>query len=1067
MTTALATATAQALHTGCEEAKLQAPTLQVLLGECVTFRKTGCALAWWLVNAGSWKHLDGITWEWFQAMLKTSFAGARTPALAKGATYPMREGELCEFVETARTAQLSDATSDEFVTNWSYTAWVYLCLSSLNVLAGGPALLQPGRWTQVQLQAVRAVGNGVARRCSREESPSAVTLSEWQKDMQNRSVGYGGEEISVCHALTWDQVCVSLPPESHGGSIDALDWVGSRTKEFLLNPKLLLKPENEVILPRMPGRVHMDERDKLKIASELVKRKICDWVPLASVHQHQGVKVLNGLFGVSKPGTLQDGRPILRLIMNLTGSNATQLQLEGGCDTLPGITSWQSIVLDQGEEVVLFQSDMSAAFYLFKIPSVWKPHLAFNLVVPGCDLGLSTDSTPFALCCSVIPMGWLNSVGIMQEISEALVRQGGLNTGNQIFRGRPLPIWMNDVLAAASTEDRSWFHVYLDNFCASERLVPGQSSDKGLLCHQAAEDAWAAAGVISSEKKRVSAASRITELGAQIDSESRSLGMSLERIQKLVSGTLWMLSLKFINRKHLQIMAGRWMFALQFRRPSMCIFQSVWRLITGGERVTEKLRLEVRRELLQMVFISPLLLCNLGAEVEPHIVATDASERGAAVASSGQLTSEGMDFLLATRKLELGGVTTPQPFLIISLFNGVGGAFRCYDLLSCLPAGRIAVECDQGANRICSRRWPGTLFVTDVKEVDRAMVASWSRKFLNVQEVHVWAGFPCTDLSMAKYQRLNLAGPNSSLFWEVPRIVKLVQEEFGAYVQTKYALENVASMDQHAAETISQELGIVPYLLDPSGAVPMRRPRFAWVSEKLEATFSDLQVFPKKYWNEVVVEAEYPPTSSWIEPDHVWEGESQGAIFPTCMKSIPRLRPPPRPAGLQKCSQQCIERWTNDSYRYPPYQYDWKFLITTDTSWRLLSAEEKELLLGRTNHTGSDVRDVASKPCSARAGLPCRSDCPGVSELAGCDGVLQEPPGPAPSTLGRQPINLPRRGRTCGRCGNFSSAGLGRDFEGVKEQSWGHMEVSSRAHGWRNTDWARKWWNLMDSVGKI
>ena len=411
-------------------------------------------------------------------------------------------------------------------------------------------------------------------------------------------------------------------------------------------------------------------------------------------------------------------------------------------------------------------------------------------------------------------------------------------------------------------------------------------------------------------------------------------------------GTVWLLSQKFIHRKHLQIMAGRWVFVLQFRRPAMSGLHHVWKLIASTQHVTHRLRSLVRQELFQLVLLAPVLHCNLGAGVENHVVVTDASESGCAIASSGQLTPQGMDFLQATQKNEANGITTPQPILVISLFNGIGGAFRSYDIVGCLPMGRIAVECDSGANRICARRWPGTIFITDVREVDRALVRSWSRKYLQVEEVHVWAGFPCTDLSRVKFQRLNLEGPNSSLFWEVPRVLDLVQEEFGTSVKVKHALENVASMDEAAARDISQAIGSTPYLLDPCGAVPMRRPRFAWLSERLEETFADIEIVEHRYWNEVKATAPYPPTEVWIEPGHTWEGERDGAIFPTCMKAIPRERPPPRPAGISRCSKACLLRWEGDNFRYPPYQYEWKYLISTESTWRLLSACEKELLLG-------------------------------------------------------------------------------------------------------------------------
>jgi hypothetical protein len=197
-----------------------------------------------------------------------------------------------------------------------------------------------------------------------------------------------------------------------------------------------------------------------------------------------------------------------------------------------------------------------------------------------------------------------------------------------------------------------------------------------------------------------------------------------------------------------------------------------------------------------------------------------------------------------------------------------------------------------------------------------------------------------------KFNRANLRGTNSKLFWEIPRIEQLIQEEFGPEVVVKSAVENVASMDEGACQEISEERGYWPYHLDPVNAVPMKRPRFAWVSESLEGVFPDISFHSKRYWTEVRAEADYPNTEQWLEPEHEWAGEKVGATFPTCMKAIVRQQPPPRPAGLEKCNSLTIQRWTEDSFRYPPYQYDWKYIISTPSTWRLLSAEEKELLLG-------------------------------------------------------------------------------------------------------------------------
>ena len=751
--------------------------------------------------------------------------------------------------------------------------------------------------------------------------------------------------MDSCHVLTWEQVVPALPPEEHGGCIDALDWVGPQTRSFLLNPERLLKHESDVKLPRLPGRVHMLESDKIKISLELVRRRVCDWIPVSSVYEIQGHKVLNGVFGVRKTTLLSDGRPILRFIMNLTGSNSTQEQLEGGCNSLPSITSWQSIVVENSERLSLFQSDMCSAFYLFRLPGCWKKHLCFNIVLDGSLINL-TPGVSYALCCSVIPMGWLNSVGIMQEISENLLHRAKLNSLGQVMRGKNLPLWFNAVLDEAVQTDKCWWHVYLDNFCAGERLVPQESALWGKACHQAAESAWREAGVVSSEKKRIADATVVTELGADIDGENLTLGVGLEKLMKIVVASLYLLAQPMLNKKHLQIVLGRWMFVMQFRRPGMSFFDKCWKVIGGSERVTSQMRQVIRGELWDAISCCFLLHCNLGAPCSDSIAASDASETGGAFAIAKELSDEGRDFLRAAEAMEKteGGIAVP--ILVISLFNGIGGCFRAYDLAGILPLGRIACELDSGCNRVSQRRWPGTIFVKDVRSIDRELVRSWVRRFLKVVEIHLWSGSPCNDLSSARANRLNLEGPSSGLFFEVPRIWKLLEEEFGEEVIVKNLLENVASMDQQAALEISEAMGTFPYKVDCVGAVPMRRPRFAWSSIGLEGVFPDVTITQERYWREVTALSEYPLTSSWLEPGFQWEGEAQGSVFPTCMKALPRKRPPEKPAGLNRCTQPCLQRWHEDKFRYPPYQYSAEFILTSVSSWRLLSAEEKELLLG-------------------------------------------------------------------------------------------------------------------------
>lgn len=352
----------------------------------------------------------------------------------------------------------------------------------------------------------------------------------------------------------------------------------------------------------------------------------------------------------------------------------------------------------------------------------------------------------------------------------------------------------------------------------------------------------------------------------------------------------------------------------------------------------------VRRELFRAICLSPLFFTSLSAGISPCITASDASGTGGAWATSSSLTDEGKNFVEAIHLLEEEGECAP--ILVISLFNGIGGAFRCYDVAGIPVAGRISFDISREANRVTSKAWPSALIYQDVKSITPKLVEEWSLKFTTIEEVHVWAGFPCVDLSSVRADRLNLEGPQSRLVHEIPRVVGLCKEGFGKCVVVKSVVENVASMDESAAREISLLLGSCPYRMDSADAVPMHRPRYAWSSETLEEKIAGVLVEDRSYWKEVSAPAVYPPTSSWIQDGFHWEGESTGAIFPTCMKCIARVAPPKNPAGLHKCDDAAVSRWRADSFRYPPYQYKHQYLITTKQSWRLLSPPERELLLG-------------------------------------------------------------------------------------------------------------------------
>lgn len=922
-------------RTSCS--RLRTATWADILGSCLSISQTGCCLAWLLVNAEELAVFQQNS-KWVESVFAF---GAWPRARRRRQALPIGEGDLRSLREQLESHSLEEVRASNFTTKWSETAWTMLACFACNSLAGHQRPLTAGPWTKMEKKMAAAVGAST-KRLMAHGGVTNTELVSLEKELKSRRVSYTGEEIGVCHVLTLEQVLPSLPPSEHGGAIDILKYVSKSTRYFLCNPQKMVVKDTGQDLPKLQGKIHVEKGNEIFLAKELVRRNVCRWIPLSKVLQYRGQRVLNGLFGVEKPTVLPSGKSVLRLIMNLVPSNAVLKSFQGAVQNLPHITSWMSTVLEDGQQLKVWQSDMTNAFYLFRIPDSWGPLLSFNIVASGQEIGNGSADEQFALSCAVLPMGWASSVAIMQEASEQILELGSLPQEEQLSRGRLLPTWMAGIMDEAKRTERSWWHVYLDNFAAGEVTKDFEHGLGGDRLHQLAERAWAEAGVQSSAKKRKSAVMDAQELGAFLDGQGQWMGASPDRLLRLIQATLVLLKEPHLSKKLTQVVAGRWVHVLQFRRPAMSLLEATWTFISS-KKFELALTRKVRRELFSCCCAVPLLHTFLGAGVSEVMTASDASQKGGAVGISRELTTVGKDFTSASIQ-EKNAVQSE--ILLVSLFNGIGGAIRCYDILGVSPRAIIAYDTHGPANRVTGKRWPHAELHSDVRSITEEVVDGWYRKTVPLEEVHLWAGFPCTDLSSAKAGREGLRGEASGLFWEVVRVKELLKRRAPAHVVVKFVAENVASMDKNECSTITEELEVFPYWLNSSDAVPMNRPRLCWTSEEIEGVLDGLTFEEKSHWTEVRAPAPYPEETQWLTEGACWPGGADGTVFPTAMKAIVRHRPPPRPAGLNRCDNDTLNRWRADKYRFPPYHYLEQFVVWNGARWRLTNSSERELLLG-------------------------------------------------------------------------------------------------------------------------
>eukprot|EP00435_Cladocopium_sp_Y103_P016319 s2345_g4.t1 len=913
-----------------------------MAGSCSTFGSAGRAILWTLLNFPRLeKEMD------VSAALRTTILGktAGADAMHRGVAnrhrplLPLPLDEASLIGAEAQSMQFEDFVHAPSSRQRDEDTWVALSILAINAGAGYGRAFLAKKASKAQVLALAAVRNSV-RRVLPEDLRLERSLPEAEKELASRFVTYTGEEVPKMQKLTIAQALPALPPQTHGGSIDARALVCEGTRWFLEHPEesLLDQPTPGV---KLQAKVHVDPLEALDLFKLLVSRNICCWVPDCDVLVRNGQQVLSGMFAVGKGTFLPTGEEVQRIIMNLIPSNACFRHSQGGTAELPSITQYLSLVLQADQKVAYFQSDMTSAFYLFRIPSAWNSMMAFNIAFKGSDINMSPDVW-YRPSCAVIPMGWSSAVSVMQELAEKLTCIARLPASHRVRRSAPVPAWLTETCVEAERQHRAWYHVYLDNFCAMEKVSEQEEPLEGRDIHDRLETAWEKVGVLSSAKKRISGEFEALELGAHLQGKQGTIGPSGERLLRLIQSTLLVISKPCLRKKWVQVLAGRWVHCMSFRRPCMSFFDTTWAYVSDqatGVLVESK----VRSELLNCCCSCLLMHTNLRAGVTGLTTASDASMTGGAVGSSDMLSVSGQEFAAADREGRAEG--REAPILVLSLFNGVGCAFRCYDLIGIRPQVGISYELSAEGNRITSRRWPFVKICGDVRSLTIDVVREWRYLHPSIQQIHIWGGFPCSDLCSAKYGRLNLEGDQSSLFWEFVRIVKLVRQVFGFSFDVKFAAENVASMDASAEEEITRTLGVRPWRFDPADCVPIHRPRFCWTSAELYP-IEGVWVEEKQRWLEIRTEHEYPTLGQWLEEGCIWPGYERGTILPTCMKSIKRARPPPSPAGLNRVDYEGKLRWEADQYRFPPYQYSSQFVIWKGDKWRLISADERELLHG-------------------------------------------------------------------------------------------------------------------------
>ncbi|CAK0793200.1 unnamed protein product, partial [Prorocentrum cordatum] len=597
----------------------------------------------------------------------------------------------------------------------------------------------------------------------------------WEDRLKDRKIGYGGAEITAPYKLTLEQVLDGLPPPGVAASIVAAGVATGFVRDALLDPGLVLLPPALRRAAPTSARVWASEGEWHRIVEALHERGMVGPISAPDIACRGGSPLLNGALGVPKardaPVKCQGGmlRPVLRLITNLTPSNACLESIVGDAPEMPTMSQLNGLVLKESEDLLWSGADRKAFFYVFRAPPPRWPYTVIGPPVPSRLLGLKDGGTTH-ICLRVIGMGWISAAGVTTHLHRNMLRRSGamprgLSPSCEITRRRRLPLGAEKPCPPAWT-------VYIDNLEIAE-IVDKSEADKlrgtvpelltdARVCNEAA-------GSPGSPGKDLHRVVRATTLGELVDGVEGVRRPPAGYITEMASLTLWVLGKRWASMRLIRILLGRWVRVHCFRRPLAASSAYTWKWL-NDPRCGGRFIVGVIEDLLMRLALSGLCVADMRLDVDHLVTASDASEAaGAAVYSTG-LTERGR--VVAGRRQRPANAACEEETALITVFDGIGGGRRAFEILGLVPAVHLSFEVDPQAVRVARRAYPGTQHLGGVTSAGPAALAGLPRARGRIARVVVIGGFPCQIYTSLNVDRKGSSDSRASLVDHMVRAIR-------------------------------------------------------------------------------------------------------------------------------------------------------------------------------------------------------------------------------------------------------------------------------------------------------
>ena len=257
----------------------------------------------------------------------------------------------------------------------------------------------------------------------------------------------------------------------------------------------------------------------------------------------------------------------------------------------------------------------------------------------------------------------------------------------------------------------------------------------------------------------------------------------------------------------------------------------------------------------------------------------------------------------------------------------------------------VVCECDQDCIDVLRALLPGCEVWKDICEVTEEDVRRFFDRWPDAQGVIQSGGSPCQGLSQLSSERQHFDDPRSNLFFQLVRVINLVKAEARARGMWHVGFVENVVCDPDDQKVFRDLTGWQQWLICSGALSHVRRPRFFWVSEDLDFQGIGL-VEPGPGYEVVHIQGPKEPPEFWVSEGWSWMSGERPVSLPTFTRSIPRRRPPVKPAGIGHTPPDARSRWESDDFRYPPYTKKSEFCMEKNGHLRVASASEREILMG-------------------------------------------------------------------------------------------------------------------------